>query len=158
MAYRIGGPDGGDVGNAATWAGLRSPLVLNAYTWNASYTQFSRQWPESEASPPKFFKWENGYLFRVPRFASPAYFGISFNEDPSDPSVVYTAWNVGLQYAIKTVDNHDFLALVDEEIETDIGTFAITADAHDPNQGGQTLSNQPPGGTEIYAIGKLTGF
>lgn len=156
MAYRIGGPDGGDVGAAATWAGLRSPLVLNAYTWNASYTQFSRQWPESEASPPKFFKWENGYLFRVPRFASPAYFGISSYEPPSGG--VYTAWNVGLQYAIKTVDNHDFLALVDEEIETDIGTFAITADAHDPNKGGQTLSNQPPGGTEIYAIGKLTGF
>lgn len=158
MASRIGGPDGGVVGNAPTWASLRSPLVLNAFTWNASYTQYSRQWPESEASPPKFFKWESGSLFRVPKFASPAYFGISSNEDPNDPSIVYTAWNVGLQYPIKTVDNHDFLALVGEALDTDIGTFIITADAHNVNQGGQTLSDQPPGGTQILAIGKLTGF
>jgi len=157
MAYQIGGPNGGDPGKAPTWASLRSPLVLNAFIWNASYTQFSRQWPESEASPPKFFKWESGSLFRVQRFASPAYFGISNNEGP-DPSIVYTAWNVGLQYPSRTVDNHDFLSLVGEALDTDIGTFIITAAAHDPNQGGQTLSDQPPGGTEIYAIGNLTGF
>lgn len=158
MALRIGGPDGGEIGSAATWAGLRSPLVLNAFNWNASYTQFSRQWPESEASPPKFFKWESGSLFRTARFIMPAYFGISYSEDPNDPSIVYTSWNVGLQYAINAVDNHDFQPLIDEALDTDIGTFIITADAHNPAQGGQTLSDQPPGGTEIYAIGKLTGF
>lgn len=157
MAYRIGGPDGGTLGNSPTWAALRSPLVLNAFTWNASYTQYSRQWPESEASPPKFFKWENGYLFRVPNFARPAYFTIGNTEGP-DPSIVYTSWSIGIQYPIKTVDNHDFLQLVGEALDTDIGTFIITADAHDVNQGGQTLSDQPPGGTEIYNIGKLTGF
>lgn len=158
MATRIGGPNGGVPGSAATWAGLRSPLVLNAFTWGASYTQYSRQWPQSASSPPKFFKWESGSLFRVPRFASPAYFGIRYDQDTPDPNIVYTAWNIGLQYAIKTVDNHDFMALVGEALDTDIGTFIITADAHDPYQGGQTLSDQPPGGTAIYGIGKLTAF
>ena len=156
MAYRIGGPDGGVVGNPATWAGLRSPLVLNAFQWNASYTQYSRQWPESAASPPKFFRWDSGSLFRVPKFASPAYFGIRYDEGPE--GTTYTGWNIGLQYAVRTVDNHDFMALIGEALDTDIGTFIITADAHDPNQGGQTLSDQPPGGTEIYGIGKLTAF
>lgn len=158
MAYRIGGPDGGEVGNSPTWAALRSPLVLNAFQWNASYTQYSRQWPESEASPPKFFKWESGSLFRVQRFGRPAYFTISRNEDPNDPTIVYTSWSIGIQYPIRTVDNHDFQQLVGEALDTDIGTFIITADAHNVNTGGQYLSDQPPGGSEILDIGKLTGF
>lgn len=158
MAYRIGGPEGGDIGNAPTWAALRSPLVLNAFTWNASYTQYSRQWPQSEASPPKFFKWDSGSLFRVTRFGRPAYFTISRNEDPNDPTIVYTSWSIGIQYPIPTVDNHDFQQLVGEALDTDIGTFIITADAHNVNTGGQFLSDQPPGGTEILDIGKLTGF
>jgi hypothetical protein len=142
---------------AATWASMRSPLVLNAFTWNASYTKFSRQWPLSEESPPKFFKWDSGSLFRRDPFNLPAYFTIRNNEGP-EPSIVYTGWSVGIQYPQKTVDNNDFLQLVGESIDTDIGTFIITADAHNDNQGGQTLSDQPPGGTEIYDIGKLTGF
>lgn len=159
MPFRIGGPGGGDVGNAPTWAALRSPLVLNAFTWNASYTQYSRQWPESEASPPKFFKWDNGSLFRVMHFARPAYFGIFSNEDPSNPSIVYTSWVAGIGLSpIPTIDNHDFQQLVGEALDTDIGTFIITADAHNQNTGGQFLSDQPPGGTEILDIGKLTGF
>jgi len=158
MAYRIGGPDGGQLGNSPTWAALRSPLVLNAFTWNASYTQYSRQWPESEANPPKFFKWESGSLFRVERFGRPAYFTISNNEDPNDPSITYTSWSIGIQYPIKTVDNHDFQQLVGEALDTDIGTFIITEDAHNVNTGGQYLSDQTPGGTAIYNIGKLTGF
>jgi hypothetical protein len=86
----------------------------------------------------------------------PAYFGIRYDEGPEGQT--YTAWNVGLQYAVKAVDNHDFQPLIGEAIDTDIGTFIITADAHDPNKGGQILSDQAPGGTEIYNIGKLTGF
>lgn len=158
MAFRVGGPSGGQQNFAATWASLRSPLVLNAFIWNASYTKFSRQWPESVASPPKFFKWDNGYLFRRVPFGPPPYYSISSNEDPNDPSIVYTGWEVGIQFGQKTVDNSDFLPLVGEALDTDIGTFIITAAAHDLNQGGQTLSDQPPGGTEIYDIGKLTGF
>lgn len=88
----------------------------------------------------------------------PVYFGITANVGGAGLEFTYTSWNVGLQYAIRTVDNHDFMALVGEALDTDIGTFIITADAHDPNQGGQTLSDQPPGGTEIYGIGKLTAF
>lgn len=158
MAFRVGGVNGGQVGVAATWASMRSPLVLNASTWNASYTKYSRQWPESAANPPKFFKWDNGYLFRRVPFGPPPYYSISNNEDPNDPSIVYTGWQVGILLGQKTVDNKDFEPLVGESLDTDIGTFIITADAHDPAQGGQTLSNQPPGGTEIYDIGKLTGF
>lgn len=157
MATRVGGPNGGMINAAATWASMRSPLVLNAFTWNASYTKFSRQWPLSEESPPKFFKWDSGSLFRRDPFNLPAYFTIRNNEGP-EPSIVYTGWSVGIQYPQKTVDNNDFLQLVGESIDTDIGTFIITADAHNDNQGGQTLSDQPPGGTEIYDIGKLTGF
>lgn len=156
MPYRIGGEDGGTIGNAPTWAALRSPLVLNAYTWNASYTQYSRQWPLSEASPPKFFKWDSGSLFRVMHFARPAYFGIFSSEGPIGET--FTSWSIGIQYAIPTVDNHDFEQLVGEALDTDIGTFIITADAHNKNTGGQYLSDQSPGGTAIYDIGKLTGF
>jgi len=160
MPVRIGGPVvGGFNPSGPTWASMRSPLVLNAFTWNASYTEFSRQWPLSVASPPKFFKWDSGSLFRRDTFGTVPYFVISNNEDPADPSIVYTEFSVGILYAAyKTVDNHDFLQLVGEALDTDIGTFIITADAHDQNQGGQTLSDQPPGGTEIYDIGKLTGF
>jgi hypothetical protein len=41
-----------------------------------------------------------------------------------------------------------------------MGTFVINADAHDPNQFGQTLTNDPPPSftRQVYAIGKLTGF
>lgn len=157
MATRIGGANGGQVGFPATWASMRSPLVLNAFNWNASYTKYSRQWPESEANPPKFFKWDNGYLFRRVPFGPPPYYTIGSSEGP-EPGIVYTSWSVGLQYPLRTVDNSDFLPLVGEALDTDIGTFIITADAHNINQGGQTLSDQPPGGTEIYDIGKLTGF
>lgn len=158
MALRIGGPKVGGFDPAApTWASMRAPLVLNAFAWNASYTKFSRQWPESEASPPKFFKWDSGSLFRRSPFGPPPYYTIGNNEGP-EPGIVYTGWSVGIQYAQRTVDNHDFLQLVGEALDTDIGTFIITAAAHDVNQGGQTLSDQPPGGTEIYDIGKLTGF
>ena len=158
MAIRIGGPVvGGFNPSGPTWASMRSPLVLNANTWNASVTEFSRQWPLSEENPPKFFKWDSGSLFRTDTYGPPAYYTIGNSEGP-DPSIVYTGWSIGIQYPNRTVDNHDFLQLVGEALDTDIGTFIITADAHDPNQGGQTLSDQPPGGTEIYDIGKLTGF
>jgi len=158
MASRIGGPKvGGFDPLGPTWASMRSPLVLNAFNWNASYTKFSRQWPLSAASPPKFFKWDSGSLFRRDTFGPPAYYTIGNTEGP-DPSIVYTGWSIGIQYPNRTVDNHDFLELVGEALDTDIGTFIITADAHDVNTGGQNLSDQPPGGTEIYDIGKLTGF
>ena len=157
MASRIGGPKvGGFDPSGPTWASMRSPLVLNAFIWNASYTKFSRQWPLSVGSPPKFFKWDSGSLFRRDTFGTVPYFVIGNNEDPADPSIVYTAWYLGVLFSgYTTVDNHDFLQLVGEAIDTDIGTFTITADAH---EFGQTLSDQPPGGTEIYDIGKLTGF
>jgi hypothetical protein len=157
MAFRVGGTTGGQAGFAATWASMRSPLVLNAQAWNASYTKYSRQWPESEANPPKFFKWDNGYLFRRAPGGPPPYFSINNNDGP-EPGTVNTYWEVGIFFSQKTVDNKDFQPLVGESLDTDIGTFIITADAHNPNQGGQTLSDQPPGGTEIYDIGKLTGF
>jgi hypothetical protein len=158
MATRIGGPIvGGFDPSGFTWASMRSPLVLNAFLWNASYTKFSRQWPLSVGSPPKFFKWDSGSLFRRDTYGPPPYYTIGNNEGP-EPPIVYTGWSIGIQYPNKTVDNRDFLQLVGEALDTDIGTFIITADAHDPNQGGQTLSDQPPGGTEIYDIGKLTGF
>jgi hypothetical protein len=160
MATRIGGPKvGGFNPSGPTWGSMRSPLVLNAFTWNASYTEFSRQWPLSVASPPKFFKWDSGSLFRQDTYGPPPYYTISNNsQEVPEPPIIYTGWSIGIQYPNKTVDNHDFLQLVGEALDTDIGTFIITADAHDPNQGGQTLSDQPPGGTEIYDIGKLTGF
>lgn len=154
MATRIGGPRvGGYNPSGPTWASMRSPLVLNAFTWNASYTEFSRQWPLSEESPPKFFKWDSGSLFRRDTFGTVPYFVIG---NTGDSEVVLTTWYLGIFYAAyTTVDNHDFLQLVGEAIDTDIGTFTITADAH---EFGQTLSEDPPGGTEIYDIGKLTGF
>lgn len=157
MAVRIGGPVvSGFNPSGPTWASMRAPLVLNAFNWNASYTEFSRQWPLSEEEPPKFFKWNSGSLFRKDTFGTVPYFVISSSENPEDPSIVYTSFTVGILFSVfKTVDNHDFLQLVGEDIVTDIGTFTIEASAH---TSGQTLSSSPPGGTEITEIGKLTGF
>ena len=172
MAQRIGGPrvtgPGGTFNpNIVTWGGMRSPLVLLAGTWNSSSTEFSRQWPLSVDDPPwlsyKYFKWKSGSLFRHARnvaFAGPPYFYCFSNyEDPEEPD--RTWWGVGVTlYPYQSVDNNDFLQLIGEAIDTDMGTFVINADAHDPNQFGQTLTNDPPPSftRQIYAIGKLTGF
>jgi len=169
MAQRIGGPrvtgPGGTFNpTGPTWGSMRSPLVLNAFTWNASYTEFSRQWPLSVDDPPwlsyKYFKWKSGSLFRQDTFGIVPYFYCFSNyEDPVEPE--RTWWGVGVTlYPNQTVDNNDFLQLIGESIDTDMGTFVINADAHDPNQFGQTLTNDPPPSPtrQIYAIGKLTGF
>jgi hypothetical protein len=142
---------------------MRSPLVLNGFGWGATYSRFSRAWPTTE-NPPKFFKWDSGSLFRQTPFASS---GPSV--PPSTPyhwiyssefdGVVSTSFGIGARgivSATTTVDNHDFLQFVGEVVDTDIGTFTITASAHDP--GGQYLGDNNPGGTEIYDIGKLTAF
>lgn len=146
-----------------TWGSMRSPLVLNGLLHGASYTRFSRAWPIT-SSPPKFFKWDDGYLFRqVPYDSSgpsvPAgtpYHWISNNEEDG---VVYTYFGMGVvggSQPYTAIDNQDFLQFIGEVVDTDIGTFTITADAHNP--GGQFLGNNNPGGTEVYDIGKLTGF
>ncbi len=163
MATRIGGPMVGTTVPPCTWGSMRSPLVLNGFTNGASYTRYSRAWPETE-SPVKFFKWDAGYLFRQVAYVSPGpavpdttpYYWIYNSEEDS---VVSTSFGIGAQgivSAITTVDNHDFLQFIGEVVDTDIGTFTITASAHEP--GGQFLGNNNPGGTEVYDIGKLTGF
>lgn len=163
MPTRIGGPMVGVYIPPCTWGSMRSPLVLNGLTHGASYTRYSRAWPAS-GTPPKFFKWDSGSLFRQLGYTSdgPAappntpYYWIG-NEEVE--GVTYTRWAVGIvQQPERTVDNQDFQPLIGEALDTDIGTFIVTADAHDINQGGQLLSDQSPGGTEIYDIGKLTGF
>ena len=160
MATRIGGPMVGATIPPCTWASMRSPLVLNLFNWGQSYTRFSRAYPLSAESPPKFFKWDAGYLFRRGAYRGPGggggqepNFGI-FNIDDT-----FTYFQVGLANPIeKAVDNKDFNQLVGEVVDTDIGTYTITSDAHGPGIAGQLLRDTSPGGTEIYDIGKLTGF
>jgi hypothetical protein len=145
-----------------TWGSMRSPLVLNGFTNGASYTRYSRAWPNTE-NPVKFFKWDAGYLFRQVPYASPGpavpdttpTYWISNSELDG---VVSTSFGIGARFITPrtTVDNHDFLQFVGETVDTDIGTFTITSSAHEP--GGQYLGDNNPGGTEIYDIGKLTGF
>ena len=162
MATRIGGPMVGAEIPPCTWGSMRSPLVLNGFTNGASYTRYSRAWPTTE-NPVKFFKWDAGYLFRQVAYASPGpavpdttpYYWI-FNEE--EDGVVYSYFGIGARrFSITTtVDNHDFLQFVGEVVDTDIGTFTITASAHEP--GGQYLGDNNPGATEVIDIGKLTGF
>jgi hypothetical protein len=156
MAIRIGGPKiNGFNPTYPTWASQRCPLILDSFVWNASYTEFSNQWPISEESPPKFFKWKSGSLFRKDNSGLP-YIVLAGQEDHYDPEIVLTSLYIGIFFsAVKTVENDDFKELVGEVIDTDIGSFTINEDAH---EGGQLLSSSPPAGTEIYAIGKLTGF
>ena len=144
---------------------MRSPIVLNGFLHGASYTRFSRAWPSS-SSPIKFFKWQSGSLFRQRPYASfgPAappllpYYWIFGGYNP-DTDSYDTSWGIGIATKpYMAVDNHDFLQLIGEALDTDIGTYIIDADAHSPSSGGQYLGTTPPGGTEIYAIGKLTGF
>ena len=145
-----------------TWGSMRSPLILNGLPNGASYSNYSRAWPGT-VSPPNFFKWDNGYLFRQvpwrggtsPGNGTP-YYWIGSEEVEG---VTYTRWAIGLQlYPWRAVDNKDFQPLVGEALDTDIGTFIVSTDAHNPNFGSQLLSDQTPGGTEIYDIGRLTGF
>ena len=142
---------------------MRSPLVLNGFLHGASYTRYSRAWPTT-SNPTKFFKWDDGYLFRQVPYISTGpsipdrtpYYWIYSNEEDG---VVYTSFGIGargITSIFTTVENHDFLQFVGETVDTDIGTFTITASAHEP--GGQYLGDNNPGGTEIYAIQKLTGF
>jgi hypothetical protein len=142
---------------------MRSPLVLNGFQNGASYTRYSRAWPETE-NPIKFFKWDTGYLFRQVPYFSPGpavpettpYYWI-FNSEQD--GVVSTYFGIGARGFVSittTVDNNDFLQFIGEAVDTDIGTFTITASAHDP--GGQYLGDANPGGTEVLDIGKLTGF
>jgi hypothetical protein len=157
MAIRIGGPRiNGFNPSYPTWASQRCPLILDSLTWNATYTEFANEWPLSAESPPKFFKWNNGSLFRKDNSGLP-YIVIASQEEPYEPEIVFTSLYLGVFYsAVKTVENDDFKELVGELINTDAGSFTINEDAH--KDGGQLLSSSPPGGTEIYSIGKLTGF
>lgn len=163
MATRIGGPEVGGYVPPCTWGSMRSPLVLNGLNNGASYSRYSRAWPGT-TSPPNFFKWDSGSLFRQVPYNSPGpavplgtpYYWIGSDEIDG---VTYTRWAAGLvMYPWRAIDNQDFQPLIGEAIDTDIGTFIVSADAHNPAQGGQLLSDQFPGGTEIYDIGKLTGF
>ena len=170
MADRIGGPvSNGYNPRLKTWADMRSPLVLNGFTWNSSRTEFSRQFPLSPNDPPwtsyKYFKWNSGSLFRHDTrraFESGVAYVSCFSQeesyDPPYPS--YTALNIG-DFGPRNVDNNDFLQLVGEPIDIDLGTFIINADAHSPTAGSQTLTDWPVGTSpfrQVYAIGKLTGF
>jgi hypothetical protein len=171
MPTRIGGPViSGFNPRLKTWADMRSPLVLNGFTWNSSRTEFSRQFPLSPDDPPwtsfKYFKWNSGSLFRHDTrraFESPVATVSCFSSgeefDPPAPSRTFLVIGGGV-FASKSVDNNDFLQLIGEPIDIDLGTFIINSDAHDPNLNGQTLTDDV--GTtdfrQIYAIGKLTGF
>lgn len=165
MATRIGGPMTGTPGVVppCTWGSMRSPLVLNGFIHGASYTRYSRAWPTT-SSPTKFFKWDDGYLFRQLPYTSsgpsipdntPYYWIYGYEED----GVTYTSFGIGargITSIFTTVDNHDFLQFVGEVVDTDIGTFTITSSAHEA--GGQSISTATPGGTEVIDIGKLTAF
>lgn len=171
MASRIGGPQTTPltVNYGLTWGSMRGPILLGRFgrPWGASLTVFSRAYPDTTgAAYPKFFIWESGSPFRLeppgimgagvlPEWAQ---YNIFSQEDPNDPTLYGTAWNIG-NFAFNTysVDNQDFDQLIGEDLDTDIGTFAITADAHDPILGQQVLEvGGIIGGNEIYAIGKLT--
>lgn len=167
MPIRIGGPETGTPATVppCTWGSMRSPIVLNGFLHGASYTRYSRAWPSS-SSPVKFFKWESGSLFRQRPYSSsgPAappllpYYWIGGGYNP-DTGNYDTSWGLGIvTQPYTTVDNHDFLQLIGEDLDTDIGTYTINADAHSPTSGGQYLGAGASPGTEIYAIGKLTGF
>ena len=151
MATRIGGPMVGATIPPCTWASMRSPLLLNLVDWGQYYSRFSRAYPLSDESPPKFFKWDAGYLFRREPWPS----GVEPYQLISNFDNV-TRWYAGTFYsAFKSIDNTDFKQLIGEVLDTDIGSFTITADAH---ISGQVLQLEEPVGTEVYAIGKLTGF
>jgi len=162
MATRIGGPMLGTFEPPLTWGSMRSPLILNGFTHGASYSLYSRAWPGT-VSPPNFFKWESGSLFRqvpwrggsAPGIGTPYYWiGTGTNPDES----YYTVWGVGIvQNPWRAVDNQDFQPLIGEAIDTDVGTFIITEDAHSTTSGGQNLTEQT-GIPEIYSIGRLVGF
>ena len=169
MPTRIGGPViSGFNPRLKTWADMRSPLVLNGATWNSSQTEFSKQFPLSPNDPPwtsyKYFKWNSGSLFRHDTrrvFDWPVAYIACFSQEESydAPYPSYTGLNIG-DFGPRNVDNNDFLQLVGEPIDIDLGTFIINADAHSTTTGGQTLTDDI--GTtifrQIYAIGKLTGF
>jgi hypothetical protein len=171
MATRIGGPviSGFNPG-VKTWAGMRHPLVLNGFVWNASYTEFSRQWPPSLGPLPsapswtsyKYFKWNSGSLFRHAPLGSPRAPNIeclSQEESFDPPYPSNTTLSIGSP-PFMTVDNNDFLQLLGQPIDIDIGTFIISEEAHSPVHSSQLLTDDI--GTsifrQIYAIGKLTGF
>jgi hypothetical protein len=170
MATQIGGPvKNGFNPRLKTWGDMRSPIVLNGFTWNASYTEFSRQWPLSPDDPPwtsyKYFKWESGSLFRHDTRRAfeglPYFYCYSAAESFDPPYPARTWWALGASaFSYQSVDNNDFLQLVGEALDTDVGTFIINADAHNPNLDGQTLTNAPQASDfrQIYGIGKLTGF
>ena len=160
MATRIGGPMVGTTVPPPTWASMRWPIALNAFRWNATLTKFSRAWPSDGSTVPKFFKWESGSLFRntpygfspvVPHFQLTVFY---------DPSPTMTFFTIGMAYSSlgQSVDNHDFQQLIGEALDTDIGTYTINQEAHNPNFPGQLIREGDPPGTEIYDIGKLTGF
>lgn len=159
MATRIGGPMTGTPGVVppCTWASMRSPLVLNLFNWGQSYTRYSRQYPASTASPPKFFTWESMSLLRREPWRGP---GGGGGDEPYH--IIWglddtTLWSAGNYYpANKSINNTDFLELVGQPIATDIGTFTITEDAHDFNTSGQVLDTAPPVGTKVNSIGKMT--
>jgi hypothetical protein len=174
MPTRIGGPViSGFNPRLKTWADMRSPLVLNGSGWNGSYSEYSRQWPPSLGPIPsggpswtsyKYFKWNSGSLFRHDSKrageSAVAFIGCFSQEesfDPPHPS--YTYLLIG-DFGPQNVDNNDFLQLVGEPIDIDLGTFIINADAHSTTTGSQFLT-EDVGTTpfrQIYAIGKLTGF
>lgn len=176
MPTRIGGPvltgPGGTFNpRLKTWGDMRSPIILYGFVYNASITEFSRQFPVTnpESSHPYYFKWNSGSLFRHDSQRRPfgiletAYFYIFANPEIVDPpEAAKTWWGIGVWYNLwQAIDNHDFLQLIGEPIDTDVGTFIINADAHDPNNIGQILTDNPGEDftqRKIYAIGKLTGF
>jgi hypothetical protein len=170
MPTRIGGPViSGFNPRLKTWADMRSPLVLNGFTWNSSRTEFSRQFPLSPDDPPwtsyKYFKWNSGSLFRHDTrrtFETTVATVVCFSqaEEYDPPSPARTFLIIGWPYN-NSVDNNDFLQLVGEAIDIDIGTFIISTDAHSNSPTyGQTLTDNvgPPIFRQIFAIGKLTGF
>ena len=146
-----------------TWGSMRSPLVLNGFLHGAYYTRYSRAWPVT-SSPPKFFKWDAGSLFRQVPYTAQNGSGVPFTtpyywiQSGEFEGTTYSNWGVGIYISpTYTVDNFDFLQLVGEDLVTDIGTFTITSEAHEPGDG-QQISTATPGATQITDIGKLNPF
>lgn len=165
MASRIGGTIASPgAGSLLTWGSVRAPLVLYNDYAIGSRTTYSRAYPvTADGDYPMIFIWESGSLFSWNKgngFVPPWYYIETAYIEPTEQ---YGSWfSIGIwpDSVDRRVDNLQFSELIGEEVQTDVGNFNITQDAHqvsflDPDRQfieGVTSEGYP----RILAIGKLT--
>lgn len=165
MASRIGGTiTTPGTSSLLTWASVRAPLVLYNDLSIGERTVYSRTYPVTvDGDYPKIFIWESGSLFSWNKgngTVPPWYYIEPYYKEETEESGAAFSIGIWPDSVDQRVDNTQFSELIGSDVETDVGNFTITQDAHriDPTQPDFQFIEGLESETlqRIYTIGKLT--